>query len=47
MLKKAVQYEFFSATRRVTDIHAINASQNDLADQIFTRVEKSIGVPLF
>ena len=31
---------FFSATGRVTDLHLINRSQNDLADQIVTRVQK-------
>ena len=40
------QYEFFSATGRVTDLNVINRSQNDLADQIVTRVQKSIRVPL-
>ena len=34
------QYEFFSVTGRVTDLHVINRSQNDLADQIVTRVQK-------
>ena len=37
----------FSTTCRRTYLHVIKTSQNDLSDRITTRVEKSLGAPLF